>query len=61
MPKAKGAGLTSLMVRFKITIKGSSLSGQRLGLRALIAGGKGSIPGQGTKIPQATRPKKRKK
>ena len=34
-------------------IRGNSLTVQWLGLRASIAGGTGSIPGQGTKIPQA--------
>ena len=33
---------------------GNSLVGQWLGLRASTAGGTGSIPGQGTKIPHAT-------
>ena len=34
---------------------------QWLGLLAFTAKGPGSIPGQGTKIPQATRPKKKEK
>ena len=33
---------------------GNSLAVQWLGLRALTAEGLGSIPGQGTKIPQVT-------
>ena len=34
---------------------GNSLAVQRLGLRTFIAKGPGSIPGWGTKIPQAAR------
>ena len=42
--------------------EGTSLAVQWLGLRAFTAGGTGSIPGQGTKIPHAmVRPKKKKK
>ena len=37
--------------------EGNSLAVQRLGLCASTAGGTGSIPGRGTKIPQAARPK----
>ena len=40
---------------------GTSLAVQQLGLRALTAEGPGSIPGQGTKIPQAARPSQKKK
>ena len=39
---------------WKVTKKTDySLAVQRLGLRALTAKGPGSVPGQGTKIPQA--------
>ena len=38
-----------------------SLAAQWLRLCASIAGGTGSIPGWGTKIPQAAQPKKKKK
>ena len=45
-----------------IITRGSSLAVQWLGLRASTAGGTGSIPGQGTKIPHAmVCPKKKKK
>ena len=40
---------------------GNFLAVQWLGLYAFTAEGPGSIPGWGTKIPQATRPKKRTK
>ena len=40
---------------------GNSLVGQWLGLGALTAEGPGSIPGRGTKIPQATRCSQKKK
>ena len=40
---------------------GTSLVVQWLGLRASTAGGTGSIPGQGTKIPQAVCPSSTKK
>ena len=40
---------------------GNSLAVQWLGLCASIAGGRGSIPGQGTKIPQAAWCGKKKK
>ena len=40
---------------------GTSLAVQQLGLRALTAEGPGSIPGQGTKIPQAARHSQKKK
>ena len=45
------------------TFAGSSLVVQWLGLHASTAGGPGSIPGQGTKIPQCrtVRPKKPQK
>ena len=36
---------------------GNSLAVQWLGLCTFIAKGTGSIPGQGTKIPQVVRPK----
>ena len=42
-------------------IKGTSLAVQGLGLCASNAEGAGSIPGLETKIPHATRPKKKKK
>ena len=40
---------------------GTSLAVQWLGLCASVAGGMGSIPGQGTKIPHATRYGQKKK
>ena len=40
---------------------GNSLAVQWLGLGALTAEGPGSIPSRGTKIPRATRPKKKRK
>ena len=40
---------------------GYSLAVQWLGLQALTAKGAGSIPGQGTKILQATQPGQKKK
>ena len=40
---------------------GTSLAVQWLRLRASTAGGTGSTPGRGTKIPHARRPKKKKK
>ena len=45
----------------KILLSGTSLAVQWLGLCALTAEGPGSIPGQGTKIPQASRCSKKKK
>ena len=42
-------------------ILGTSLAVQWLGLRALTAEGLGSIPGRGTKIPQATQGSQKKK
>ena len=44
----------------KLPFEGNCLTVQWLGLHSSTAGGPGSIPGQGTKIPQATRPKKAK-
>ena len=41
-------------------LPGVSLVVQWLRLHASNAGGMGSIPGQGTKIPHASRPKKKK-
>ena len=41
--------------QMKRRAQGSSLAVQWLGLHASIAGGMGSIPGWGTKIPQALR------
>ena len=41
-------------VNVKNIIIGNSLAVQKLGLRALTDEGPGLIPGQGTKIPQAT-------
>ena len=46
---------------FRIPSQGSSLVVQWLGLHTSIARDTGSIPGQGTKIPQATWQKKKKK
>ena len=40
---------------------GTSLVVQWLGLHTSTAGGTGLIPGLGSKIPQATQPKKKKK
>ena len=40
---------------------GNSLGVQWLGLHVFTAESTGSIPGRGTKIPQAKRPKKKKK
>ena len=37
------------------------MAGQWLGLCAFTAKGLGSVPGQGTKIPQAAQPKKKRK
>ena len=58
-------GTNLLMVTelvFKNTILGNSLAVQWLGFRAFTAEGPGSIPGQGTKIPQATwRPQNKNK
>ena len=42
-------------LRYNSHIIGNSLAVQWLGLRASTAGGMGSIPGWGTKIPQAPR------
>ena len=44
-----------LFIPGKKTCKGNSLAVQWLGLRALTAEDPGSIPGQGTKLPQAAR------
>ena len=41
------------MLNFKKALWGASLAVQCLRLRASTAGGAGSIPGQGTKIPHA--------
>ena len=46
---------------FKPGILGNSLAVQWLGLRAFTAEGPGSIPGRGTKIPQALRGSQKKK
>ena len=48
-------------ILFKIQVQGNSLADQRLGLHAFTAEGPGSIPGQGTEIPQATWGSKKKK
>ena len=45
---------TPLLVATKSIIPGTSLAAQWLRLHAYPAGGLGSIPGQGTKIPHAT-------
>ena len=45
----------------KITTQGTSLAVQWLGLHASTAGGVGSIPGQGTKIPHASQCGQKKK
>ena len=51
---------SSLAVPQKATRRGASLAVQQLRLRGSTAGGTGSIPGWGTKIPQAAhRPKKK--
>ena len=42
-------------------LSGNPLAVQRLELRTFTAGGPGSIPGQGTKIPQAVRYGQKKK
>ena len=42
-------------------IRGTSLAVQWLRFRTSNAGGVGSIPGQGTKIPHAAWPKEKKK
>ena len=44
----------------KLPFGGNCLTVQWLGLHVSTAGGPGSIPGQGTTIPQATWPKKAK-
>ena len=41
--------------------KGNSLAVQWLGLRAFTVKGPGSIPGEGTEIPQAAQPKNKQK
>ena len=46
---------------FKRHHKGNSLAVQWLGLCASTAGGMGSIPGQGTKIPQAEQGSQKKR
>ena len=51
----------SVTVSIKITNAGTYPVVQWLGLRAFIAEGTGSIPGRGTKIPQATRRAAKKK
>ena len=43
-----------MLFRLVTTTVRNSLAVQWLGLQALTAKGQGSIPGQGTKIPQAT-------
>ena len=45
----------------KISLAGNSLAVQWLGLRAPTAGGPSSIPGWGTKIPQAAQRGQKKK
>ena len=50
--RSPGCSLGSLMA-LKIPLRGSSLAVQWLGLSAFTAEVPGSIPGQGTKIPQA--------
>ena len=42
------------------TGQGTSLAAQQLGLRASAAGTTGSVPGQGTETPQASRHSKKK-
>ena len=49
------------IIAIKRVISGTSLAVQWLRLRASTAGGKGSITGQGTKIPQAERHGQKKK
>ena len=44
----------TLNSKLKKAMTGTSLAVQWLGLRSSTAGGMGSIPGQGAKIPQAT-------
>ena len=46
---------------FKETILGASLTVQWLRLHTSTAGGTGSIPGWGMKIPHAAQPKKKRK
>ena len=48
-------GETTSVACFQRDNSGTSLMVQWLGLRASTAGGTGSIPGQGTKIPHAAR------
>ena len=45
---------------YKTCNVGNSLAMQCLGLCASAAGGMGLVPGQGTKIPHAVQPKKKK-
>ena len=51
----------TLLANAKIPDLGNSLVVQWLGLHAFIAEGPGSIPGQGTKIPQAVSRGQKKK
>ena len=50
-----------MLKKKKKTMRGNSLAVQRLGLCTLSAKGPGSIPGWGTKIPQATKQGQKKK
>ena len=56
-----GTAVNINRIKTQIWTLGTSPAVQWLGLGALTAEGAGSIPGQGTKIPQAVRPKKKKK
>ena len=53
--------MTRIQLCFKVSCNVTSLVIQWLGLHASTAGGKGSIPGRGPKIPQAGRHGKKKK
>ena len=57
----KGCYYYDPRMHFKKSLPGNSLAVQWLGLCAFIAEGPGSIPGQGTKIPQAVQCSQKKK
>lgn len=54
LEKSRGKKIQNALEGVKETSSGNSLAAQWLGIRASTAGGVGSVPGGGTKIPHNT-------